>query len=395
MVDTKVVQTPARYGSSIKADKSTGELPSTIEVLRAGTWPETSNKGMLFITPDDLQQYVSNFKAGIGVPGGADFGQIPIDFGHDDGGEAAGWITDLFVQNNILFATVTWTDAGKAALLGGMFKCFSPSFWPSCLGEYYDSEDWNATATNVLVGGGLTNIPFFKDLTAIMASNAGNSRDSKLNSNARKENIVPTLDEVRIKDVANLSEEDKKVLADNKAELSADELKKFDMVESDAAVVTADNSAVTGISDEDKAILASVKAGTMKVVKADEWDGMKEAVTKLTADNQKHEEAEITAFVTAQAKDGKIKADQVSQWVGYIKANADMKTALEALPVHAAVTPEKGSSKDGDVKATAELEDKIKEAMTADSTLTYAQAVVKVAKANSQLANQHDEQLKN
>lgn len=397
---TATIQTPGRYGSAIFADATdTSKLPDTIEVLRAGAWPETSNKGMLYISPDNLNNYVTNFDNGVGIPGGKEFGQLPIDFNHDDDDQAAGWITKLFVQENTLFANVTWTDAGAAALRGGMYKCFSPSFWPSCLGEWYDPENWNSTATDVLVGGALTNIPFFKDLTAIMASRAGNGKDKQLTANkAPKETTVPTLDEVRIKDVASLTDDDKKVLADNKSELSADELKKFSLDEAVATVVTAD-AKVEGISDEDKAILASVKSGSMKVVKADEWNGMQDAVAKLTADNQKHAEVEAQAFVAEHVERGAIKADQHDKWTKLVVANADMRDVLANLPSHAATTGEKGkevveASQTAATEVRTKANELIKASREAGTPIDVAKAYSQVMADNPELATRYNDEIK-
>lgn len=360
-MDNKVIQA-GRYGSAIQAD-SNGDLPTRIEVMRAGSWPETSNKGMLYITDDDLQGFVVNFKNGVGVPGGTTFGQIPIDFSHEDYREAAGWITDLSVENGILYASVTWTTAGEAALKGGMYKCFSPSFWPACLGEWCDPEDWNTTATNVLVGGGLTNIPFFKDLTPIMASNAGNSKDSKITSNARKEIIVQTLDEVRIKEVASLTADDRKVLDEHKTELSAAEQAKFGYTTAPVAA-----SAATGVSEADAKVLADIKAGNVKLVQASEYDGLKASVSKLEASVKANDEKEAKAFVTAQSALGKLPTSDIDKWTARVMADATIKADIEAMPAHEALKASVGSDEDI-VAGTAaqELQDRIAEAVKADA----------------------------
>ncbi len=391
-VDNKVIQA-GRYGSAIMADSDKG-LPSRIEVMRAGSWPETSNKGMLYITPDDLQEFVANFKAGIGVPGGTSFGQLPIDFSHADHAEAAGWITDLEVEGIILYATVTWTDAGEAALKGGRFKCFSPSFWPACLGEYPDPEDWNKTAKNVLVGGGLTNIPFFKDLTAIMASNAGNSMKNNINVNAHKENPRMTLDEVRILDAASLTDEQKQVLADNKETLSEAELEKFGLAEKKVeASITPEP--VNSLNDVDAKILADVKGGKAIVVNAAEYNSMRETVGKLEASVKAAQEREDTEFVQAHVARGAIKADQLNKWVAIITADASMKEVLTELPDNKIVASEVGTDKAQVVDASAEFDKQVQAKIDASNgALSYSDAVMRVANENADLANNRDAEIK-
>jgi 5-deoxy-D-glucuronate isomerase len=130
-----------------------------------------------------------------------------------------------------------------AALEDGEYKCISPSFWPACLGEWYDPEDSEQTARNVLVGAGLTNIPFFKDLTAIMASRSSDNDGKSKNViyiKADKEQKTMTLDEVRVLDADKLNDEQKQILIAHKEELSAEERTKF------ATVLTADNDAGDG-----------------------------------------------------------------------------------------------------------------------------------------------------
>lgn len=420
---------PARYGSVITADAAKDGIPSRIEVMRAGSWPENNNKGRaLTITTADLNEFANNFKAGIGVPGGKAFGQIPIDFSHADGQQAAGWITNLEVDGTILYADVNWTAAGVAALEGGMFKCFSPSFWPACLGEYPDPENHNITAKNVLVGGGLTNIPFFKDLTAIMASKAGNS----LVDNNNKGAVMLTFDEARIKDVASLTADDKKVLADNQADMSTEETTKFAEVlaaakkaamktpptpddtdgdgDKDVDVdadddkdktkgkgkTTVDADAkVTGLNTDDAKLLADLKSGKYKMIEATQYDAMTSTVEQLKADNEAAKEREITASVAEHVKRGAIKADQAETWVKRVVADSTMADLLKDLPSNQLLATEVGSGVDGTgLNATSDFNTKVDEVMKADSKLTYSQAVTKVANDDAALANSVEAELK-
>ena len=65
----------------------------------------------------------------------ANFPGVLVDFDHfslDTGqsSEAAGWITDLESRDTGLWARVRWSDAGLAAVQGGMFRLMSPVFPP-------------------------------------------------------------------------------------------------------------------------------------------------------------------------------------------------------------------------------------------------------------------------
>jgi hypothetical protein len=411
-MNTNVVDIkPARYGSVITADAAKDGIPDRIEVMRAGSWPEHNNKGRaMTITANDLQEFADNFKAGIGVPGGKGFGQIPIDFAHNDNLEAAGWITDLNAENGILYASVSWTSAGKAALEGGLYKCFSPSFWPACLGEYPDPENHQKTARNVLVGGGLTNIPFFKDLSAIMASNAGNGKDDKNNKGAE----MPTLDEVRIKEVASLTADDKALLvkANTDGDLSTNEQTKFAAVladtltdeqkkakadadakaEADKQAKIAADAKMNGLNDEDAKMLADLKSG--KFVEASKYNALEQTVNKLEADNKASKEREVKASVANHVARGAIKADQADKWSERIMADASFEDMLKDLPSNKILAAEIGNDA-GEGNGTVAFETKVAEAMKADSKLTYSQAVTQVANADSELAKSHEQQTKN
>jgi phage I-like protein len=293
---------------------NTATIPTRIELIKAGTWPDDSNKGYLKITEADLREFKSNFDKGTGMAGGQGFG-IPIDFSHKEWGKAAGWIKELEIIGKTLFANVQWSKSGEEALANGDYKCISPSFYPSCLGKWRDPEDHSITAQNVLVGAGLTNIPFFKDLKPIMASNTSGERGAEdknviyINASARKEekHMQPTLEDVRAKDNDALTEEERKVLADNKADLTADELKKFGFeVKADikpqpkADPVKA--SQVKG--DEGNVVMAATEVKSMN----DRIGTLEEAVK---ASHKKEVEQEVTKHIAR----GAIKADQKDFWV--------------------------------------------------------------------------------
>ena len=156
---TSTVDRVARTFRAITADAN-GQLPTRIEILKIGMW-DTPNHGMFMITADDISEMIVNFQAGVGLPGQGLIG-APIDFGHESDEEAAGWMTQLSTDGTTLYADVTWTSAGMEALNGGTYKCFSPEFYPGCRGGWEDPESYGTYIPNVLVVGGLTNIPLFK-----------------------------------------------------------------------------------------------------------------------------------------------------------------------------------------------------------------------------------------
>lgn len=386
---------PVRRRVPINADAN-GDVATHIEIVRAGTWPEMSNKGMLFITPDDLSQMVANFNAGIGCAGGLN--QIPVDFSHNDGGEAAGWITALSTDGQAVYADVEWSTSGLAAIQGKMFKFVSPSFYPGCLGEWSDPEDWSITASNVLVGLALTNIPFFKDLQPVTASRdsqEGEVKNTLFVDASAKGATMPTLDEVRVKDASALTDEDKTLLAEHKAELSADEIQKFNLAEAPAEVEEEETVAETPEVKEALAVQASIKSGNKILVDADAHkalEGKVEAMNKqLTAARKEKVEASVDAAIDQ----GKIIADQKDNWVKRVMADETMLEVLEALPKNKVVADITGAD---DATATgassyAKLKDEATK-ISADRGISWSQGMVAARKENQTLAAEADDELK-
>lgn len=385
----------------VTADNS-GTLPSRIEVLRAGMWPDASNKGMLYITNEDLLEMAANAKAGMGVPGGDITIGLPIDFMHEEWAEAAGWMKGFVVEDGILYADpVEWTTKGAEALRGGMFKCFSPSFYPKCLGEWCDPEDWNRTAVNVLVGGALTNIPFFKDLQPIMASRnsqEGNGRYQYFVAADSERSNMPTLEEVRVKAAADLSEEDKTLLAENKDKLNADERVKFGFETAEAPKVDAAATGAVETEEQKEAakVQASIKAGTHVLVEANAYKALEGKVEAMDKQLTESREEKVKASVAQAVKEGKIVADQSDDWTKRIMADATMlevMNKLSANPLLVKAAADNNRAED-EASGTDAFDTKVKKIM-ADAKekgqeLSYGDAVIRAAKADPEAAKAHE-----
>lgn len=385
----------------VNADAN-GDMPTRIEILRAGTWPSSSVKGPLEITVSDLTEMKANFDAGIGVPGGKQTG-LPIDFMHEDWDKAAAWIKELEVEGSTLFAIVEWSKAGEEAVRNKEFKCVSPSFYPACLGQWKDPENADVTARNVLVGAGLTNIPFFKDLKPIMASRnssaSGDSEDNIIFIASEKEEHMPTLDEVRVKDASALNEDEKNMLveANSKGELTAEEQTKFGFE-------------VTN-KEGDKKVEASNKidADTKAKIEADAVEAYKKtieqdgkvvvevsALESLKASQTKFETQVAEQFVKAQIGRGAIKADTEKTWVErLVNASAEdrelFEDTLKALPDNPAMAGKQGEEAGVEASAADLVSKKAEELIKASNgTLDIASATLRVLKENPDLAEKAD-----
>lgn len=375
-----------------------GSLPARIEVLKVGVW-RTPYHGDFMITPEDLEEYVQHFNEGVGLVS-AGIG-APIDFSHDNHKEAAGWMTKLYVEEDSLMADVEWSDAGKEALLGKRFKCFSPEFYPKGRGGWCDPEDYEHFVDNVLVGGGLTNIPLFKDLTPIMASQSSSERDGGrekniilLHASAKKETSMPTLDEVLAKEKDALTNEERNLLVENKAKLTADQLNKFGMEpdQTPAPESKVDNQQVVTASqvkgDEGNVLMAASEVADMRR-QIEKSKDLEKDVESLKRDK-------VTASVNQHLARGAIKADRVSNWVDRIMADATMEDELKALPDNAVMAAEQGKTNGAD--ATRTMIDELKErtlkvqasAKAEGKDLTYGQAQDELFRTDPEFKNKYE-----
>ncbi len=97
---------------------------------------------------------------------------LAIDYGHDSSGEAAGWVTSAEARHDGLWLFVEWTQAAANAIREGKYRYFSP--------EYMDAWTHPQTQekfTDVLVGGGLTNRPFLKNIMPVNLSEIEGHQD--------------------------------------------------------------------------------------------------------------------------------------------------------------------------------------------------------------------------
>ena len=99
---------------------------------------------------------------------------LAIDYGHQSGKEAAGWVTSAEARQDGLWLFVEWTKEAANKIRAGEYRYFSP--------EYMDS--WIHPQTqekfkDVMVGGGLTNRPFLKNIMPVNLSEIEGHQDPK------------------------------------------------------------------------------------------------------------------------------------------------------------------------------------------------------------------------
>lgn len=132
-------------------------------LLKPGKWNHPAY-GMVEITKEIQEEFVNNFNKNLRAHS-ATVG-LPIDEEHYSDRGATGWIKKLINKGNEgLFGMVEWNAKGRELIKNAIYRFFSPEFYFT----YEDPED-RRLYNNVLVGGALTNRPYFKGLNPVVLS---------------------------------------------------------------------------------------------------------------------------------------------------------------------------------------------------------------------------------
>jgi Mu-like prophage I protein len=135
-------------------------VPARIHLMSAGKW-QTPYHGNFEMTPGDLSQMVANFNDGVGLVDESK--RAPINYGHDQGGKAAGWINNLALEGDELWGDIEWTPAARQAMIDGEWRYISPEWNPRSV-PWQNPQVDGEEVDNVFNGAALTNIPLFTKL---------------------------------------------------------------------------------------------------------------------------------------------------------------------------------------------------------------------------------------
>lgn len=391
--------------TAIKAD-SQGNAPTTINLLKAGSW-NTPWHGDFELTSTDLDEMVANFTEGVGLVD-EDSIQAPVNYGHIMGDKAAAWIKRLYVQavNGTagLFADVEWTPAAAQAIKDGEWKYISPEFNPRGF-PWEDPEQEFVFVDNVLTGAALTNIPLFKKLKPITASRLPNKKvnaSQSGESDNKPKGQSMKLEDIRKKEAADVTAEEKQFLVDNKAELTADEVTKFEL--GDAPTETpapqeTQSPAETEAPAETQApaengVQASVKG--IVSISADELNKLKASAARADELAAEIAKDKAEAFVGGAIKAGQIKSGDKTKWVDQLLASRgdsrkDLEALIDGLPKNEDLGNEVGDQgKEATATAATELHSKVTASVKASAekgvVVQYSQARKEILKTDEALA---------
>ncbi|WP_166792648.1 phage protease [Cryobacterium algoricola] len=323
---------------------------------------------------------MNNAKAGVGLP--EDDPRIVINYSHKGAEKAAGWISPSTLRAEIVDGILSvvgdpeWTPAGIQALKDKEFCYISPEFNPRALPWEDPEQEWHFVA-NVLTGAGLTNIPLFKKLKKVSASERPAS-----NKPNEGEPMTFKLEEVRVLKADALNTEQKAFLVEHKNELTKEERKEF------------------GIKADAKPVAASVTGQVM--ITASELSQLKADAAQGVIAAQRLERNEASSFVSDQIKAGRVKSGEKESTIDMLMAadegtRATMKTFIEKLPENKAINAE--ALGDGGEAAAATASDELnveadKVVASSNGKTRYSEAVKQVLASNKELRTRVDAERK-
>ncbi|MCT2077503.1 phage protease [Dietzia cinnamea] len=375
---------PILFSKQLKASAGKGNYPSRIEAIQVGEWCAPYH-GDFEVTRGDLLEAKANFDAGIYRVNGTEPLAGTLD--HLGGGTPAAFrMTAIEVEGDSLYVSVEWTELGKEKLDRDEYRYFSIEYYPRSM-PWTNPEDAGQVLPNVITGGTLTNDPLFKKLKPVMASARAGESD---NHNERKGMDLET---IRAKEVADLTAEEKQFLAEHKADLTEDELTKFELAEGGDQGQGEGQDQGNDAGDQGQAGVEASAAGRIAALEA-KLAAVQASATAATAALAERDARE---FVQASVKLGRIKSDQEDAAVQLLTASsksqaAAVKKFIEGLPENAELKASAlgTDSQAGAPSAINAVYAKADELVKADAGLTKAEAIMQVLKADKDLATKFE-----
>ena len=392
MLNKKIISSIKIEGLQFGEGKKT-----TIQVLPFGLWKHPLY-GKIKIKESEMTEFIKNFDNGIRK-------DLPITEGHSVGEEekpAIGWFRELVNKGRDgLWAVIEWTEQGKSLLQEKAYKYFSPEFYST-----YEDPETHKIYTNVLVGGALTNRPYFKGLQAVMLSEF-----------TFDENMLE-LKDIITKDASELSDDEKNFLKENKEELSDDQKETYkDVLAEDKDEGGDDDD--KGDDDEDKdkdedknddegdedkdkdenkdedkskvegSEKVMIDGKTLKMLERNAQEGVQAAAELRT---QKAEGYVEKLTFSETNKNGTVLPKSRDKVVKFLlslseKQQTAFKAILAELP-KSAVFSELGKGDGMPIKASEQVQELTKGKMDKDKELSYRQALEQVFAENPELSEQ-------
>lgn len=361
-------------------------------MLAAGNW-EHPQYGKIDITSQDLDGFVKSFNDKVRQV------DIAIDQEHQPEKGAAGWFKELkrVVEGGVdkIKAVIDWTPVGQELISGGIFKYFSPEFDF----EYEDFET-HEMFDNVLLGGALTNRPYFKSLAPVMLSENVFAEFTDLSEDSKGGESLMTKEELKAKLAEDsefvleedASDEDKTLLEEAKTELEEEAKDTAENEEEDGSEDKEDEDK----EDEDKEEEEETVKASERLIKrqAKEMNELRSKVGVMEKKLQFKEVREsVRGYTFSESNPDGVMLPKSTEAAEALFMSLSTKQAklftefVKSLPkISSKIFEELGSGADDDTSTSDKLVQMATDLQAKEEGLTFGEAVVKVAAANPELA---------
>jgi phage I-like protein len=359
------------------------ENTSQIEIMRTGTWKHPVY-GNFSITENDLDDFILHFIENVrGI-------DIAIDLEHGETphkSASAGWIKHLTKQGNSLLAEIEWTDLGKEKLKSKEYKYFSPEFKFS-----YEDHETGKKYSNVLMGGGLTNRPFIKNMQPVLLSEDVQIEAHQDNTsfiymqNIEKERIDKKMN-AKLLTVLKLSENATEEQVSEAIENVVKENETLTKeVETKTNEIADKNKEITEKTTENVELSEKIK--TLTSNKTDlEKDNIKLS-ERITSIETKLVESEWEKVSSKLLSEGKLTPAMAEKFkVGYMKDKETTLALMETLQPIVELGERGNSQGNNEVKSNIELFENEVNTIVANRKVSYADALVLAEKEKPELFN--------
>jgi len=154
-----------QFSSLLDGLKTEDDLP-WIQIFPFGHWSHpVYGDDAAVVSYDRAARYVKNFNDNVRRQ------EIAIDYEHGEdkakGSKASGWYRAMELRDDGVYAQVEFTEPARQEIKNGEWKYFSPLFV-----DLYEDAETGEVHEDVIIGGGLTNRPWMKDMVPINFSEA-------------------------------------------------------------------------------------------------------------------------------------------------------------------------------------------------------------------------------
>ena len=358
-----------------------GKVPTEIHILPFGEWDHPAY-GNIVIGQREADMFVENFNAKIR-------NDIPVTEGHDfmDESPAVGWFKELNIRDNGVWASIEWTTKGSTLLKNREYKYFSPEFY-----TVYEDPQTGEKYMNVLVGGALTNKPYFKELEAVVLSEHHIKKLSEIKMN---------LKDILAKAIGDLTDAEKAFLRDNATELDETQKVTYKAIldEEDEADADAD-AAADADADAEADPVAPVDADAKVEITASELHTLRNKANAGYRAEEKMLASEIKGAVqlltfSSSNADGVLLAKMSERAETFMLGltapqRKEFAEIVGSVPARMSFGEMGGAGDAPQTDLMARLETAIEKKMSEDKALTYASAMSKVFAENADMAKEYN-----